>query len=152
MSEIIRMEISLPADNDGFILFQCPLCEEYFKLCGDEIKADDTLEIWCPCCGLISDSYLTEDVVELAQTMALNVANNLLFQEMKKWERQIKGKGVSFKAGKQPESKAETPIQSLIEALEIVRFSCCKKEAKVKPLVKICGCYCPYCGVRYDGN
>lgn len=152
MSDIIHMEISLPADNDGFILFQCPLCGEYFKLCADDIHADDTLEIWCPCCGLISDSYLTDEVIELAQTMALNLTNKLLFQEMKEWERNIKGKGISFKAGKQPEPQAETPIASLIEALEIVSFACCKKEAKVKPLVRICGCYCPYCGVQCDGN
>ena len=30
--EKIEMEITIPADNEGFVLFQCPLCGEFFKV------------------------------------------------------------------------------------------------------------------------
>lgn len=147
MSEIV-MNISIPADNDGFVLFQCPLCGEFFKLTSSDVQADDMIEIWCPCCGLKSKNYLTEDVIELAMKMAENVAMDMIFTEMKKWERQFKGSGLIFKAGKKPKQKTENPIISGIEALEIQKYDCCKRQAKVKPIVKLIGSYCPFCGVN----
>lgn len=146
----INLEISIPADNDGFVLMQCPLCGEFFKLTPDDIEAEDVLEIWCPCCGLKSENYLTEDVVELALKMAENTAMDLVFKEMKKWERQFKGNGLSF--GKKPTSKPEDPVVAGIEMLEIQKYECCKRQAKIKPIVKMIGSYCPFCGVIYDGN
>lgn len=148
----IKMEIPIPADNDGFVLFQCSLCGEFFKLAPSDFQADDVIEIWCPCCGLKSESYLTEDVIELAMKMTENIAVDMIFKEMKKWERQFKGSGVTFKAGRKPKLKSEDPIISGIEALEIQKYECCKRQAKIKPIVKISGSYCPFCGVNYDGD
>jgi hypothetical protein len=31
-------EISIPADNDGFVLLQCPYCGEFFKITPDGFK------------------------------------------------------------------------------------------------------------------
>ncbi|QXM06961.1 TFIIB-type zinc ribbon-containing protein [Crassaminicella indica] len=146
----IQMEISIPADNDGFVLLQCPLCGEFFKLKPRDMEEDNVIEIWCPCCGLRSENYFTEDVIELAMKMGTNIAMDRIFDEMKKWEKQFKGCGVSFNAGKRPPKEIETPIVSGIEALEMQKYKCCKKEAKIKPLIKMCGSYCPYCGVMYD--
>lgn len=81
--------------------------------------------------------------------MAENFFRNSIFEEMKKWERKVKGKGISFKAGKRPKEEEELPIVSVIDDLEIQKYNCCKKEAKIKPLIKMCGSYCPYCGVLY---
>ena len=49
MSEQIGV-ISIPADEDGFVLMQCPLCGEFFKLRAEDFEAEDVIEIWCPCC------------------------------------------------------------------------------------------------------
>lgn len=146
----IHMEISIPTDNDGFALLKCPFCGEFFKLRPNEMEAEDVIEIWCPCCGLKGENYLTDDVIELALKMGKNVAMDMIFDELKKWERNFKGSGISFKADKKPSREVENPIVAGIEALEIEKYRCCKKEAKIKPLIKMCGSYCPYCGVRYD--
>lgn len=146
----IHMEISIPADDDGFALLKCPLCGEFFKLRPSEMETDDVIEIWCPSCGMKSETYATEDVIELALKMAKNVAMDEIFKELKNLERKSKGNGLTFKAGKKSTVEDEIPIISGIEALEIQKYKCCKKEAKIKPLVKMCGSYCPYCGVSYD--
>lgn len=148
----INLEISIPTDNDGFVLLQCPLCGEFFKLAPIDIEAEDVLEIWCPCCGLKSETYLTADVVELALKMAENTALGLVYKEMKKLEGKFKGNGLSFKAGKKPTLKPENPIVAGIEMLDNNKYECCKREAKIKPIVKMIGSYCPFCGVNYDGN
>ena len=144
------MEISVPTDNDGFVLLRCSLCGEFFKMKPSEMEADDVIEIWCPCCGLKSENYLTDDVIELSLKMAKNVAMNMVFDELKKWERQFSSNSIPFKVGKQSEKEAETPIIAGVEALVIQKYKCCKREAKIKPLIKMCGSHCPYCGVKYD--
>ncbi|EHI96902.1 hypothetical protein CDLVIII_0163 [Clostridium sp. DL-VIII] len=146
----IHMEISIPTDNDGFALLKCPFCGEFFKLRPNEMETEDVIEIWCPCCGLKGENYLTDDVIELALKMGKNVAMDMIFDELKKWERNFKGSSISFKADKKPSREPENPIVAGIEALEVEKYRCCKKEAKIKPLIKMCGSCCPYCGVRYD--
>ena len=147
---MIIKEINIPSDNDGFVLLQCSLCGEFFKLKPNDIQSDETLNIWCPVCGLISDSYLTQDVIDLALKMATNIVNDLLFDSLKEMQKNFNGGFISMKISKKPDREIESPIVSGIEALEIQKYKCCKKQAKIKPLVKIFGSYCPYCGVKYD--
>nr|WP_307990636.1 TFIIB-type zinc ribbon-containing protein [uncultured Niameybacter sp.] len=143
----ISLEISIPADNDGFVLFRCPVCGEYFKLKPSDVEADEVLHVWCPCCGIASKDYITDDVIDLAMKMAENVAMDMIFNEMKKWERQFKGP-LTFKVGNRPKPKPEEPIVAGIEALEKERYRCCKREAKIKPTLKYSSSYCPFCGVK----
>ncbi len=42
----VQMEISVPTDNDGFVLLRCSLCGEFFKMKPSEMEADDVIEIW----------------------------------------------------------------------------------------------------------
>lgn len=147
---MIIKEINIPSDNDGFVLLQCSLCGEFFKLKPNDIQSDETLNIWCPVCGLISDSYLTQDVIDLALKMATNIVNDLLFDSLKEMQKNFNGGFISMKISKKPYREIESPIVSGIEALEVQKYKCCKKQAKIKPLVKIFGSYCPYCGVKYD--
>jgi len=142
------MKIEIPTDNDGFVLLQCTLCGEYFKVTPSDYEDDGVLEIYCPSCGLVSENYITEDVIELAMTMAHNVAMDLVYNEMKKLERKFKGGAISFKAGKKPKPEQENPIRATIEALTITHFRCCNKKVKIKPMLRISGCYCPFCGVK----
>ena len=146
------MQIEIPSDNDGFVLLQCPLCGDYFKLRPSDYKDESVLEIHCPNCGLSSDNYFTDEVIDLAMTMAKNAAEALIYKEMKKWEKSLKNSFVSFKVQKKPQKEYEHPINSTIEALEIKHYKCCNREAKIKPLLKICGHYCPFCGVKCFEN
>lgn len=149
----IKLEISIPTDNDGFVLFQCSLCGEFYKLIASEAQSDDVIKIWCPCCGLKSENYLTQNVIELAMNMIKNVSVDMIFKEMNKLERKFKcSGGLTFKAGNKPKPKSVNPIISGIEALEIQNYDCCKRHAKIKPIVKFSGSYCPFCGVNCDGD
>ena len=149
MSESIG-KIAIPSDEEGFTLLQCALCGEFFKLQAGDFEAEDVIEIWCPCCGLKSDTYFTKDVINLALKKTENYAIDIIYDEFKKLERKSRHSLVSFKAGKRPKHREEYPIQNGIENMEKKEYLCCKREAKLKPLYKVCGSYCPYCGERVD--
>ncbi len=148
MDNKFSIKISVPTDDYGYILLQCSHCGTFFKSTHADIEDDRVLEIYCPSCGLTSDTYVTEDVLELAVAMGQNKAIDLMYDEFKKMERQFKKGPVTFKAGKRPKHEPENPIHSGIEALETTTFPCCNRTAKVKPILKITGCYCPFCGVK----
>ena len=84
MSDDFHMEISIPADNDGYILLQCPNCGTFFKATPSDIEDDGVLELFCPSCGLVGEDYITEDVLELAMAMAQNKAMDMIHEEFKK--------------------------------------------------------------------
>lgn len=149
MSDEFHMTISIPTDDEGYVLLQCEHCGTYFKITPSDAEDDGILHIFCPSCGLTSESYLTEDVVELAIRMAKNKFNDIIYDAFKDLERHNrKNSMVEFKAGKHPEHEPEDPIRSGIEALEIATFPCCGGTAKIKPLLKMTGAYCPLCGVK----
>ena len=148
MSDDFHIEISIPTDDDGYVLLQCPNCGTYFKATPSDIKDDGVLEIFCPSCGLTSESYVTVDVIELAMAMLQNKGMDMIHDEFKKIERQFKNGPITFTAGKPPKHEPEDPIRSGIEALEIVAFPCCMRTAKIKPNLRMTGCYCPFCGVK----
>ena len=148
MSDDFTFKISIPSDDDGYILLQCEHCGTFFKIPAEDMENDALLDLYCPGCGLVSESYLTEDVIELAQAMAQNYTMDMLYDAFKDLERKTKRGIVRFRAGMPPKYEDENPIRSGVEALDITRFSCCKKNAKIKPLLKMTGCYCPFCGVK----
>ena len=149
MSDEIHMAVSIPTDDEGYILLHCEHCGTFFKATPSDIKDDGVLHIFCPSCGLTSENYLTEDVIELAMRMIKNKVNDMIYDAFKDLERHNKRNSIiEFKAGKRPEHETEDPIRSGIEALEIANFPCCRRTAKIKPLLKMTGAYCPFCGVK----
>ena len=148
MGNEFSIAISIPTDDFGYSLLKCSLCGTFFKITPADFQDDRVLSIYCPSCGLTSDNYVTEDVLELTLTMMKNKATDAIYKEMKKMERKFKKGPISFKAGKKPKHEPENPICSGIEALEIATFPCCNRTAKVKLMLKITGCYCPFCGVK----
>lgn len=148
MSDIIT-SITIPTDDDGYVLMQCPKCREYFKLTISDIEAEDLFEVCCPYCGLTSENYFTEDVRELAFTKVENYAMDKIYEEMRKTARNLNGKIFSFTVGSKPKAKPETPIGIGIDTLVIQTYNCCNKSAKITPSSKITGSYCPFCKVRY---
>lgn len=140
--------ISIPADADGYILLQCEHCGEFFKLRAEDINDEGLFHIFCPACGLTSESYITADVLELVNNKALNYAMDTFFDAFKEMERKSRHSSIQIKAGKKPKHLQEDPIRSGIDELSITYFQCCHRAAKVKPLLKFTGCYCPFCGVK----
>lgn len=147
-SDEITMTISIPTDDDGYVLLQCEHCGTYFKGIPSDLKDGGVLNIFCPSCGLISKTYVTEDVLDLALKMARNAFSDMIYNEFKKMERHSTKGFITFKAGTRSKHENEDPIRSGIEAMEICNFSCCKRTAKIKPLLKMTGAYCPFCGVK----
>lgn len=140
------LRITIPTDKDGYVLMQCPLCGCYFKLnCSDIERAS---EVFCPGCGMKSDSYVTDEFIELAQAKVMNQLEDEVFTMFKKMEKRTRGKKVSIKAGKKPKPVPENPIRNRVEAMDIAYFKCCDKTCKVKNMIKMTGCYCPFCGVK----
>ena len=80
----LRFNISIPSDEDGCVLFQCPNCGELFKGAVDEYESDSVLDIHCPLCGLISDSFFTPDVIDLTLSKTANVVVTELEELLKK--------------------------------------------------------------------
>lgn len=151
MSDEIVMQIDIPEDKEGYSLLRCNICGEFFKCKPKDVVADEVLIIHCPGCGLISDDYFTDDVIDLAMNMAENAAMDIVYEELKRLERSTKGSFLQIKPGKKPHRNSEEPIRSGIENLKEAYFRCCKRSAKIKPLLLMTGCYCPFCGVKeYD--
>lgn len=142
------LQITIPTDDDGYILLKCARCGEYFKIESTDFDNDEILALCCPACGLESERYVTEDVIDLARTMLENYVIDEVFGAFEELERKTNNRFITFKAGKRPRHKVENPIRSGIEAMEITKYPCCKRSAKIKPLLKITGSYCPYCGVK----
>lgn len=147
MSDTVTFEISIPSDNDGYVLLQCENCGEYFKCTAHDIESDDILSIYCPNCGLISESYFTDDVIQLAKAMITNFIQDTFYDFSKKIERQFSyNKFVKYKAGRRSKKAYEPPIYSTIEDLVEYNYRCCDRSAKINPLLKMSVSFCPFCG------
>ena len=101
-----------------------------------------------PCCGLISESYFTEEVIELAMAMAKNIALNYFYDNIKKLERKTSSNGViKINVGKRPMHEHENPLYTRIDELTEYYYKCCKRSAKISLLQKMSASFCPFCGV-----
>lgn len=49
------IQVSIPADEDGYVSFECPHCEQRFKLRADEFEESDIINLFCPICGLVHE-------------------------------------------------------------------------------------------------
>lgn len=56
MSDEIHMTISIPTDDEGYVLLKCEHCGTFFKGTPSDLQDDGVLHIFCPSCGLTSDS------------------------------------------------------------------------------------------------
>lgn len=147
----MEFEINIPTDTDGFAILQCHLCGEYFKLSSEEINSEENLQIWCPYCGLTCKSYIPEEVINNAMKIAENEAMKMIYDNFKSIEKQFKKSNFcKFKAGKKPEEIFIEPLKVKLDNLEIKKYNCCKKQAKISPLSISSGSYCPFCGGMHE--
>lgn len=147
MSNEKTFKISIPSDEEGYVLLQCEYCGDFFKCTPGDIESEEVLNIYCPQCGLVSDNYITDDVMELAKAIATNYANDMINDFLKDMERKLASSGIKFKAGKKTKHEHECSIYSSVDSLVEKRFCCCERSAKINPLLKMSASYCPFCGV-----
>lgn len=139
--------INIPSDEDGYILLRCEKCGEFFKITADDCESDEIIEISCPACGLTSDNFATEDIMRLISSKTQNYALYAMNKALDDIGKTLKGNFIKVKTDEKINYINEETIVSQIDELEIARFRCCGRTAKVKPLLKFTGCICPCCGV-----
>ena len=123
------MEISFPADANGFLSQECPSCEQRFKVIFGE-GSEEPIS-YCPYCGHNGQNcWFTQAQVDYMQSVAANVA---LGPELEKFKRQLKGmsKGflkTSMKSNfpKPPPAPMETD-----DRLDILHLPCCNETVKL---------------------
>lgn len=147
MSDVVTFSISIPSDEDGFVIMQCEHCGEFFKCTPSDIESEEVFNIYCPQCGLVSDSYITDDVMELAKVIVNNYANDMINDFLHGLEKKFSTGTIKFKAGKKLKHEHEGSIYSSVDSLVEKHFNCCNRSAKINPLLKMSASYCPFCGV-----
>jgi Zn finger protein HypA/HybF involved in hydrogenase expression len=150
--EDIHTTIEIPSDADGFVLLQCPLCSEFFKITPEDFESDELLKLCCPNCGIQSDDFLTDEVLEVAQRVVENMARDLLEKKTKEIFSGMEKSGFKVSSSGSSPRNSVDPIKPSIENLEITDFSCCKKQAKIRPILRLSSHYCPFCGGNYYGS
>lgn len=144
----MELKITIPTDSEGYYSLECPYCKEKFKALGGDIDAEDTMELFCPSCGLVDDSnkFIPDDVIEHAQTLAMNYMKQQLNNTFKKASRKMKGSGLTLEFKKLKEEQPNLLKED--EKLEKVELHCCNKTIKVQVDQSIGTIYCPFCGVN----
>lgn len=145
--EDTSFEISIPCDDDGFVLLQCPHCGELFKLTAKDIESDSIFNIHCPSCGLAGDGFITEDVRDLALAKAANLAFDAITQELQTFSKRSKGSPIQFKVKSSSTREPELPIRASIEALQIATCQDCLRQSKISSTLIMSAYTCPLCGI-----
>ena len=123
--------IRMPCDDDGFILLRCPHCDELFKLTAEDIGSDETLDIYCPSCGLCANNFLAQNVIDLALAKTSNYAMYVIAQQLQAFAKKNSNSLIRFEFKANHEREPEPPIRAAIDALQISTCHDCGREAKV---------------------
>lgn len=145
--EEMHFEIKIPCDDDGFILLRCPHCGELFKLTAEDIESDESLDVYCPSCGLTADNFLTQDVIDLALAKTGNFAIDAISRQLQSLARKSSGDFIRFEAKPNREKKPELPIRAAVEALQITSCHDCGRKTKISPILAMSAHTCPLCGI-----
>ena len=95
-----------------------------------------TVKILAACGAGVNSSHQIKDAIE---------------KEFKKFAKSTKNSLCKFSYRSNYKKHSEQPIKLTIENMTLVEYPCCKRSFKIKPLLRLCGSYCPYCGEKYYG-
>ena len=142
--------ISIPADVDGFFSLECPHCGERFKAFGKDIDANETIELFCPFCGIPTEPncFIPKSVKEHGTTLVENELKTMINKTFKDLRRSTnRNKFLKVNLGR----KLQHDVPNLLtedDDLELIQLDCCNKELKVPTISKNSFIYCAYCGVE----
>lgn len=138
--------IEFEADSDGYFTYECPFCEEQFKLFASEVQDGDfeLEELFCPYCGLVDDAskFYSKEVLAYIQ----NLAEESMIDALNKSFGSIKSSKnfkVNFKKIKHNSIAKPSEIDSVEEV-----FTCemCGNHEKVLFSAGASKVFCAYCG------
>jgi hypothetical protein len=137
------MEISFPADSDGFLSQECPSCEQRFRVLFGQGSEEPIL--FCPYCGYRGQQcwYTTEQVSYIRSAVIRNVIEPELMDFGRKLETATPGLlkiGVALDV-----SGLTVPPIETDDELHILRFSCCGETIKAKRCDRL---FCIICGME----
>jgi len=147
----MKFNIEIPTDSEGFYSLECPHCKERFKVSSIDIDGEDTIELFCPSCGLNGEKsdFISKDVIEHAEALALNYATQEIFNIFKKTNNNNNKRnsfGISFDMKKPIQQQPKLLKED--EKLEKIELYCCDKVIKINIDHKVSNVYCPFCGVN----
>jgi len=143
------MSISIPLDEDGYLLLQCPHCKSFFKVLSEDYKSADVDELWCPICGLKSENFWPDKVIELAKAKVLNSFIGDSEKELARISASTSRQSlITLKVSSTSKREHEAEILPAVDSFVKSECNFCGKSIKVKPLDKYVGSFCAYCGER----
>lgn len=144
MSKDIEFSFTLPSDDEGYIEYECPFCEEVFRLDKNFFQGErESDELFCPLCNMKSNvqNFYTTECVEYMSKMKVYLSEVYLDKQLKDMAKKSKGlmKYKSKKRSLEPEMFNLHP--------EIETKHCCSKCNELfKTKMGSNIIYCPYCG------
>lgn len=144
--------IRIPADEEGYVLMKCPQCGELFKLKVQDIHDDGVMNIHCPACFFASyrtTDFITDDVQQHVETLASNLAGEVINGMMKELEQSLKNnKYIRLERKQVIKEEKPTSLFSITDSLKPVYCLHCGRYAKIKPILRDSAYKCPLCGVK----
>ena len=143
------MSISIPLDEDGYLLLQCPRCGEFFKVLSGDYEAEDIEDLWCPMCGIKSDSFGPDEVIELAKAKVLNQVLGDFSSELAKIGQTTSRQSlIQMTVSSRFTEEREGDVLPSVDAFQVATCGFCGRQEKLKPLLKYVGAFCAFCGER----
>lgn len=150
MSDEIRVQVSLPLDDDGFLRRECPRCEREFKWFnhGDgDRDAEVVDQYFCPLCGESSgpESWWTPSQLEHAQGSAGPEIDQFLGEALSDAFRGVKGLTFTPNPNLSLEIPTPEPLSELND-MAIVEPPCHPNEPIKVPEEALARLHCLVCG------
>ena len=144
MSKNIEFSFTLPSDDEGYIEYECPFCEEVFRLDKNFFHGErENDELFCPLCNMKSNvqNFYTTECVEYMSKMKIYLSEVYLDKQLKDMVKKSKGL-IKYKSKKH---SLEPEMFSLHPEIETKHYcDKCNESFKTKMGSNII--YCPYCG------
>lgn len=139
------MEISFATDSNGFLLQECPSCNQYFKALMGHGSSEPVS--FCPYCGYEGrQCWFTPEQLEYIRSVA---TSRIVAPLLKDFGSSLKRSSNSF-IKIDVKSNSPDPVVAPVdidEEMEIKRFPCCDETVKLN---RVESTFCIICGAQYS--
>jgi hypothetical protein len=153
----LETTFSLTVDDDGFILRECPHCEELFKWhhgpSNEEAEQATVADVYyCPLCGepAGTNEWWTKEQLENAMGAAAPQVSQVMERELKNMERSFRGSMISVSFEVDHPNVPPTIVETEDDAMEIVSSPCHAYEPVKVALSHKNPLHCLVCGALFE--